>query len=48
MLSELAQSLWRHVYPNIRQRITDPTVTHVQLDQLTNLAAGFTLLSINV
>ena len=45
---ELAQSLWKHVFPHIRQRINDPTITHVYLNQLMNLAVGFTLLSINV
>ncbi|CAB3980866.1 Hypothetical predicted protein, partial [Paramuricea clavata] len=46
--SELAQSLWDHVFPHIRQRITDPAVTQAHLNQLTNLAVGFTLLSITV
>ena len=43
---ELGQSLWQHAFARIRQRITDPTITHVQLNELTSVAVGFTLLSI--
>ena len=46
--SELGQSLWQYVFVHIQQRITDPTITLVQLSQLANVAVGFTLLSINV
>ncbi|XP_028412649.1 protein MMS22-like [Dendronephthya gigantea] len=42
----LAQSLWDYVFPHIKQRITDPSLTSDCLSQLTNLVVGFTLLSI--